>query len=426
MNPMNINTQFKSRMDTLLQGLQMNQRSKDMYTRFKTLKLPQRSEDWKYSNLNGLASQDYTVSKTGSTEPNYREELDIAYSNRLVFVDGIFHKRMSSIEEGTVELVSVSDASVEKLVQDLDTHFDDKEDFFFTLNAAAVQNLSMVRIKKGKKENLKKNLKEHLIHLVHINTGNTFSAYRHIVEVEKDASAHMVSEYVNLSEQEYPLNSVLNQHYLHPRAEFQHTSLYLRSQNLYQVSHTQVFQKEGSKSDYNVYATCGAMVRNNYQVDLMEKNANASIQGACVLKGKNHVDNFIQVNHLAGNTFSHQNLRNILDERAKGVFTGKIFVQKDAQKIEAYQSNKNIVLSEKASMHARPQLEILADDVRCSHGCTIGSLDPMSIFYLRSRGITRKKAEAFLACAFVDSIVEALPIEVLRTYIQTLFSKQLQ
>ena len=143
-------------------------------------------------------------------------------------------------------------------------------------------------------------------------------------------------------------------------------------------------------------------------------------------RGQSHIDNHTVVDNVKPNCFSNQLYKGIMDGSSTGVFNGKIFVQPDAQKTNAYQSNKNILLSDMASINTKPQLEILADDVKCSHGCTIGHLDDEGLFYLQSRGITEKNAKSLLLHAFADDILDKINLPDIRDYVDKLISQRLE
>jgi Fe-S cluster assembly protein SufD len=143
------------------------------------------------------------------------------------------------------------------------------------------------------------------------------------------------------------------------------------------------------------------------------------------MKGNTHVDNHTVVDNVKPHCFSNELYKGIMDEQATGVFNGKIFVEPDAQKTNAYQSNKNVLLSDNASINAKPQLEIFADDVKCSHGCTVGSLDEEAMFYLRSRGISEKTAKSLMLHAFADDVLEHINLPAIRDYVDELISERL-
>ena len=147
--------------------------------------------------------------------------------------------------------------------------------------------------------------------------------------------------------------------------------------------------------------------------------------GLYCVKGNTHIDNHTIVDNRQPNSFSNELYKGILDGHATGVFNGKIFVRQDAQKTNAYQSNKNILLSDTATVNTKPQLEIFADDVKCSHGCTVGRLDEEALFYLKARGIGDERAKALLLHAFAGEILEKIELEPIRAYADRLISEQL-
>jgi Fe-S cluster assembly protein SufD len=170
----------------------------------------------------------------------------------------------------------------------------------------------------------------------------------------------------------------------------------------------------------------GDIVRNNLNIVFDAEYCESHLYGLYCLKGQTHIDNHTVVDNVKPHCFSNELYKGIMDENATGVFNGKIFVRKDAQKTNAYQSNKNILLSENASVNTKPQLEIFADDVKCSHGCTVGSLDEEALFYLRSRGLNKENARSLLLRAFAIDILEKIQLEPIRSYVEKLISQRLE
>jgi Fe-S cluster assembly protein SufD len=154
-------------------------------------------------------------------------------------------------------------------------------------------------------------------------------------------------------------------------------------------------------------------------------NNEGHLYGLYMVDGKTHVDNHSIVDNVMPNCFSNELYKGIMDGNSTGVFNGKIFVRQDAQKTNAYQSNKNVLMSDTASVNTKPQLEIFADDVKCSHGCTVGSLDDEALFYLRTRGIDEKKAKSLLLKAFALDILEQVKPQALRNYLEQKINNRL-
>jgi Fe-S cluster assembly protein SufD len=170
----------------------------------------------------------------------------------------------------------------------------------------------------------------------------------------------------------------------------------------------------------------GGIVRNNLNVVLEAEHCEAHLYGLYFPAGQTHIDNHTVVDNVKPNCLSNELYKGILNDSSSGVFNGKIFVQPNAQKTNAYQSNKNILLSDSASVNTKPQLEIFADDVKCSHGCTVGRLNEEGLFYLRSRGINEKMAKSLLVHAFAIDILEHIKPEPIRMYVDHLISERLE
>jgi Fe-S cluster assembly protein SufD len=169
----------------------------------------------------------------------------------------------------------------------------------------------------------------------------------------------------------------------------------------------------------------GGTIRNNTNIIMEAEGNEAHMYGLYLLRGNTHVDNHTLVDNKMPNCFSNELYKGVIDDSATGVFSGKIFVRPDAQKTNAYQSNNNILLSDNASVNSKPQLEIYADDVKCSHGCTVGRLDEEALFYLQTRGISKEHAQAMLLQAYASSIVEQIRMEPLRGFAEQLIATRL-
>ncbi len=191
------------------------------------------------------------------------------------------------------------------------------------------------------------------------------------------------------------------------------------------ISQTNLYQMAGSDVRINNFSLRSARTRNNFFCHLSEEEANLNLGGLVLNDGRNHVDNFSYIAHEVPNCTSNELFKYILQDDSYGVFTGRILVAKDAQKTEAYQNNRNLLLSPTARMQAKPQLEIYADDVKCSHGMTTGQLDADALFYMRQRGISLDEAKRLLSVAFADDVLQMLRSDRLRERVQDIISEQL-
>ncbi|HEY5393438.1 MAG TPA: SufD family Fe-S cluster assembly protein, partial [Hanamia sp.] len=192
-----------------------------------------------------------------------------------------------------------------------------------------------------------------------------------------------------------------------------------------QVGTTHIRQIGKSYVHTVVVSLNGGMIRNNTNIIMEAAGNEAHMYGLYLLNGKTHVDNHTLVDNTMPNCFSNELYKGVIDGSATGVFSGKIYVRPDAQKTNAYQTNNNILLSDAASVNTKPQLEIYADDVKCSHGCTVGRLDEEALFYLRARGISKEHAQAMLLHAFSSNVIAQIKIEPLRHYAEELITERL-
>lgn len=192
-----------------------------------------------------------------------------------------------------------------------------------------------------------------------------------------------------------------------------------------QLCHTHIDLDANSHVNCFTCSFDGRLTRNNLTLSINGSGVDAHLYGLYLASGKSHIDNHTVVDHRMANSYSNQLYKGIMDGQAKGVFNGKIFVRPDAQKTNAFQSNRNIVLSEDASVNTKPQLEIWADDVKCSHGCTTGQLDEEAMFYLQSRGIGKSQARALLLHAFAAEVLSAMKHKVIREYLEERISTRL-
>jgi Fe-S cluster assembly protein SufD len=191
------------------------------------------------------------------------------------------------------------------------------------------------------------------------------------------------------------------------------------------IDNTYISQQQESFVSVHTFSFGGNITRNNLNFYHFGERIDSTLKGITIIGDKQHVDHFTLVNHATPNCESHQNYKTILAGSATGVFNGKIYVEKEAQKTDAFQQNNNILLGDKATINAKPQLEIFADDVKCSHGCTIGQLDESAMFYMQQRGIPKKEAKALLMYAFSNEVIESIKIPELKKRITIIIATKL-
>ena len=213
--------------------------------------------------------------------------------------------------------------------------------------------------------------------------------------------------------------------HLNKNSTVHHTKIQDYSPDVF--SHESLFadQVRDSKFYTNTFSFSGNTIRNNVSISLDDENCEAHMYGLYLVDKKTHIDNNTSVDHRKPNSLSNELYKGILDEKSTGVFNGRIYVRQDAQKTNAFQSNNNILLSDDATLHTKPQLEIWADDVKCSHGCTSGQLDEEAIFYLRSRGISGSDAKAMILYAFASETLQNVPLKEVKNELETMIAEKL-
>ena len=289
------------------------------------------------------------------------------------------------------------------------------------LNTAFVQGAVFIHVKKGQ-------VPEHPVYIYNITDArseNIFSQPRSLVHISENAQVQLVESYATIGLNESFTNQVM-EIVVEKDAMIEYYKIQNDAPHTNQVSTTHFRQVGKSYIHTVVISLNGGIVRNNLNVVLEAEHCEAHLYGLYFPTGQTHIDNHTVVDNVKPNCLSNQLYKGILNDSASAVFNGKIFVQPNAQKTNAYQSNKNILLSESASVNTKPQLEIFANDVKCSHGCTVGRLNEEGLFYLRSRGIPEKIAKSLLVHAFAIDILEHIKPEPIRMYVDHLISERLE
>ena len=378
-----------------------------------------RHEEWKYTRLNSLTNKDFELHTTAvlpSGKILNSIRLQSEYAAELFFVNGVFVNEISSFDNDALVVLPLNEAAESEHKNYLHQHLNQSskymKDGMNALNAAFTANGLFVLIKKNKVVD-----KPIMIyHLTDTNNDNVFVQPRSLFVVEENVQVQLIELYKNCGSQESFTNEVI-EIAVHENARFEYYKVQDENENCHHVGTTHI-QQVGKCFTHCVTVTLnGGTIRNNINMILEAPNNEGHLYGLYMVNGKTHVDNHSIVDNVMPNCFSNELYKGIMDGNSTGVFNGKIYVRQDAQKTNAYQSNKNVLMSDTASVNTKPQLEIYADDVKCSHGCTIGQLDEDALFYLRARGINEKQAKALLLNAFASDILEQVKPEALRNYI---------
>ncbi len=386
-----------------------------------------RNEEWKYTRLTGLTNKNFAVHTTAvvpTKETLNNVRLQTASAAELFFVNGVFVKEISTFANDALAVLNLHEAAESEYKNYVQQHLNQSskymKDGMNALNAAFTANGLFVLVKKNKA------VEQPILiyHLTDTENDNVFVQPRSLFVVEENAQVQLVELYKNNGLHESFTNEVI-EIAVYENARLEYYKVQDENENCHHVGTTHL-QQVGKCFTHCVTVTLnGGTIRNNINMILEAPNNEGHLYGLYMVDGKTHVDNHSIVDNIKPNCFSNEFYKGIMDGNSTGVFNGKIFVRQDAQKTNAYQSNKNVLMSDSASVNTKPQLEIFADDVKCSHGCTIGQLDEDALFYLRARGIGEKKAKALLLHAFAADILEQVKIEVLKNYLEKKIDERL-
>ena len=390
-----------------------------------------KNEEWKYTRINTVFNKKYAFnidSFSSSVTLNDVDALrlpDYEAANELVFVNGLYSESLSTIRSQDLEILPLEKAAQSGYAEIVNTHLGHSSNYLkdgvHALNTAFLQNGIFIYIRKGQ-------ITEHPIYFYHITdarSSNILSQPRCLVYVSEAAQVQMIENFVTLGKGESFSNGVM-EIVVEKEAIVDHYKIQADAPHTNQVSTTHFHQVGKSVINTVTISLDGGIVRNNLNIVMDASFSEAHMYGLYFLKGETHVDNHTVVDNVKPNCESNEMYKGVMDDASSAVFNGKIFVQQLAQKTNAFQSNKNVLLSDAASVNTKPQLEIFADDVKCSHGCTVGQLDEEALFYLRSRGVNEKTARSLLVHAFAVNILEHIKSESVREYVDALISERLE
>ncbi|MEX1000789.1 MAG: Fe-S cluster assembly protein SufD [Crocinitomicaceae bacterium] len=355
-----------------------------------------RDEYWKYTRLNKISKQTFQI----YNDPDRINLTQHIISNDyLVVVNGYIREDLSQYSKLDFEIDFFSADRMSK--NEKFDHFVNNNDIFNTLNSAYFEKAISVMIGENK-------VNKGPLQIIFVTKGeNIIANNRLFIDAGKSSQSEVILTFVSKD----ALNCFTNQvteAYLGENSRLTVHKVQAESNSNFHVSTEQIHQQKNSYCKINTVTLSGLLVRNNINIQVAGQNCETHMNGAVIGKDTQHVDNHTFVDHQVSNCFSNENYKYVLDDRSTGVFNGRVVVQKDAQVINAYQNNGNILLSGQASINSKPELEIYADDVKCSHGSTTGQLDEEAIFYLQTRGISAENAKKMLVSAFVDEVVGAI------------------
>ena len=378
-----------------------------------------RLEAWKFTNVAAIANTRFEPARYELNAAIEKKLKALPFADlgcsRLVFLNGTYSPELSSLAglPKGVKAQSLAQAladGVSGLEPHLARYANGQDHAFIALNTALIEDGAFVEIPKGL-------VLEQPIYLLFVTTDGdrpTVSHPRNLILIGRESQITLIEGHVGLADGVYFTNAV-TEVVAGENATVNYCRLQQESERAYHVATLQVQQERSSNVTTHSISFGAALARQDVNTVLAGEGAECLLNGLYVVNGRQHIDNYTTIDHAKPHANSREVYKGVLDGKSAGVFHGRIIVRKDAQKTDAKQSNRNLLLSDEATINTKPQLEIYADDVKCTHGATIGQIDQEAIFYLRSRGIGREEARSMLTYAFANEIINQIKYEPMRS-----------
>lgn len=354
-----------------------------------------RTEAWKYTRLAKLGKSQFQHTPVALGSLKGLTVLDSPLT--FAFVNGHFSEALSTAE-------TVNGLSIELLSESKAVSFDaiDSSDLFSAINTSYLNDGISISLAKN-------TVIDTPIQIIHVLSGTAqISNFKVQIEAGAFSKATVVQGFFCSDETSNAFVNFTSEIHVRENAHLTVDKIQNETTGNYHISTDAVSQDKDSTFTINTMTLNGGFVRNNLNISVIGENCTTNLNGTYLLKEKQHVDNHTVVDHRVPNCQSNELYKGVMDDNSTAVFNGKVFVQKDAQKINAFQSNRNVLLSNNATANSKPELEIYADDVKCSHGSTTGQLDDDAIFYLQARGISKRAATQLLVSAFIAEVIEKI------------------
>lgn len=364
-------------------------------------------EDWKYTRVTKILNESLAVVEPVETPAKTLPDLSSfdEYTEVLVFVNGRFNFEISKINNVKFQFSNAVDWNALPFYNHHKNYFTALNGAYFTTGIYSEEVNTKAAI-------------------VHFATGNSFSNIHHFLKAKKGQSSDY--DFYFISDNEINFTNVIIQAEIEENAFLKLNQFQNEGAKSSQVNLVHAYQHANSKFEINTVSTGGNLTRNDLNIIVDGENCDSILNGIYLTNNSQHIDNHTLVDHRKPHCQSDEKYRGIMNDQSTGVFNGKVFVRQDAQKINAFQSNANILLSDDATINSKPELEIYADDVKCSHGSTTGQLDEEALFYLQSRGIGLESARKLLVRAFVADIVDEMEDSIFKTKIEEVIEQKLK
>ena len=390
-----------------------------------------REEEWRFTDINPILSESFTLADSDNIANIKKSDIaQLTFKNwsgpMLVFIDGHFAEHLSDMNAGqsglTINSLDFVLKNDQKSLLDTFVEFETySENAFSALNTAFIKDGAVIKLEKNV-------IADKPIHLLYISTKQNKPQLinpRNLIYLSENSQAALVESHFNLNDGEY-FNNPVTEIRIAENARLNHIRIQNESGMAFHIGSIFVDQKQNSHYFSTSLTFGGKIARNNIYTKLDGEGIESILNGLYMGHGDQLLDNHTFIDHAKPRCESHELYQGILTDNANGVFSGKIMVHPDAQKTDAKQSNNCLLLSDEARINSKPQLEIYADDVRCTHGATVGQLNEEGIFYLRSRGISEQQAKNILTYAFVEQVIEGIGIASVRNYVDDIILNRLK
>ncbi|MCC6865275.1 MAG: Fe-S cluster assembly protein SufD [Ignavibacteria bacterium] len=401
---------------------------KNAIAKFDELGFPTaKNEDWRFTNVSPLFKFDFKKGNTVKLNNSDIEKYLIngLNENIIVFINGIYSVELSSIKKQDNGIVIDSLKNVlntkPELVQNYIGKFAEIDNGFTALNTAFASEGIVIIIP----DNLQVKGHIHLLYITGEEGKHVISQPRNLIVTGKNCRVNIIESYHSRTNEANLVNAV-SEVVVGENSFVEIYRLQQENESSFHINRTQSILAASSTYTHYSVTLGGAIVRNDTNIKLNAENCTGNLYGLYLTEGSQHVDNHTLIDHAKPRCQSNEMYKGVLNDNSRGVFNGKVFVREDAQKTNAYQSNKAILLTSTAIIDTKPQLEIYADDVKCSHGAAIGQLDNEAVFYLRSRGIDEELARKVLIRAFANDIFETIANDIFHEHLNNLVFEKLK
>jgi len=374
-------------------------------------------EEWKYTSVKSITKHAFKIANSQANDIDISQLVNSALIQHcMVFINGHFNAQLSKLNQlpKSINIKSLKQALKEDS-ESVKTHLNqlaaNTQQGFSDLNTLLMNDGAYIHLKSNSQL-------EHPIFLLFINTQeNTIIPVRNLIIADENSQATIIENFISLSSNNY-LTSTITELFANAKSKITHYKLLQENEKAFHIGSLEVKQLTNSEFTSHSFALDGLLTRSDINVELAEQHVACTLNGLYFAQGKQHIDHHTKIKHSHPHGTSRQYYKGVLSDHSRAVFNGKVFVQPGAMKTDAQQTNKNLLLSLDAEIDTKPELEIYADDVKCTHGAAIGQLDANALFYLKSRGIAEAQAKSILIYAFIEELVEHVSIAPLRQQLE--------